>query len=41
MAAGAVGELVYRTGDVREQQFSGLTERIASVVSHHPVSFNS
>ena len=41
LAAGAVGELVYRTGDVREQQFSGLTERIASVVSHHPVSFNS
>jgi glycosyltransferase involved in cell wall biosynthesis len=41
MASGAVGELVYRTGDVREQEFSGLTERIASVVSHHPVSFNS
>jgi glycosyltransferase involved in cell wall biosynthesis len=41
LASGAVGELVYRTGDVREQEFSGLTERIASVASHHPVSFNS
>ena len=41
LAAGAIGELVYRTGDVREQEFSGLTERIASVVSHNPVSLNS
>jgi glycosyltransferase involved in cell wall biosynthesis len=41
LAARAIGELVYRTGDVREQEFSGLTERIASVVSHHPVSLNS
>ncbi len=40
MASGALGELVYKLGDLREHEFSGLTEQIAGAVSHHPVSFN-
>ena len=28
MASGAIGELVYKLGDVREHEFSGLTEQI-------------
>jgi ammonia channel protein AmtB len=28
LAAGALGELIYELGDVREHQFSGLTQRL-------------
>ncbi len=28
MGSGAIGELVYKLGDMREHEFSGLTERI-------------
>jgi hypothetical protein len=28
LAAGAIGELVYEVGDVREHQFSGLTQHL-------------
>ncbi len=40
MGSGAIGELVYKLGDLREHEFSGLTEQIAGAVPHHPVSFN-
>lgn len=39
-AGGALGELIYKLGDLREHEFSGLTERIAGAVTPHPVSFN-
>ena len=38
IASGAVGELVYKLGDLREHEFTGLTERVAGTVTHHPVS---
>ncbi|MGH8296124.1 MAG: hypothetical protein ACRETZ_11620, partial [Steroidobacteraceae bacterium] len=28
LAAGAIGELIYKLGDVREHQFSGLTQHL-------------
>ena len=40
-AAGALGELVYKLGDLREHEFSGLTERLARAAyapPAHPVS---
>lgn len=40
VAGGALGELVYKLGDLREHEFSGLTEHIAGAVPQHPVSFN-
>lgn len=40
IAGGALGELIYKLGDLREHEFSGLTERIAGAASPHPVSFN-
>jgi hypothetical protein len=30
VGAGAFGELVYRLGDMREQEFSRLTQRLAT-----------
>jgi glycosyltransferase involved in cell wall biosynthesis len=41
LASGALGELVYKLGDLREHEFSGLTERLAvarvvDAASHHP-----
>jgi len=39
-AGGALGELIYKLGDLREHEFSGLTERIAGAVTPHPVSSN-
>ena len=40
MASGALGELVYKLGDLREHEFSGLTEQIAGAVPRPSVSFN-
>ena len=40
LAGGALGELVYKLGDLREHEFSGLTERIADAITHPPVSSN-
>ncbi|HEY4213015.1 MAG TPA: glycosyltransferase family 2 protein [Steroidobacteraceae bacterium] len=34
MASGALGELIYKLGDVREQEFSQLTEQIVGAVGH-------
>jgi glycosyltransferase involved in cell wall biosynthesis len=39
IASGALGELVYKLGDLREHEFTGLTVRVAGAVSHPPVSF--
>jgi glycosyltransferase involved in cell wall biosynthesis len=36
VSAGAFGELVYRLGDMREQQFSRLTQRLATGNWHRP-----
>ena len=38
LASGAIGELVYKLGDVREQEFSGLTARIAASLAPTEVS---
>jgi hypothetical protein len=32
MGSGAIGELVYKLGDMREHEFSGLTQQIRSLV---------
>jgi glycosyltransferase involved in cell wall biosynthesis len=40
IAGGALGELIYKLGDLREHEFSGLTERIAGAVTPHPVSLH-
>ncbi len=41
MAGGALGELVYKLGDVREHEFSRLTEQIAGAVPYSAASFKS
>jgi len=38
IASGAIGELVYKLGDLREHEFAALTERILGALPHHPVS---
>jgi glycosyltransferase involved in cell wall biosynthesis len=35
-AAGALGELIYELGDVREHQFSGLTQHLRLAPGRHP-----
>ncbi len=36
IASGALGELVYKLGDLREHEFTGLTERVAGAMSRNP-----
>ena len=38
IASGAIGELAYKLGDLREHEFAALTERVLGAPPHQPVS---